>query len=322
MRIGILGAGNIARKMALTLNGMEEATAYAIASRALEKAEKFASDFNMEKGYGSYEALLADPKVDLVYIATPHSHHYQHIKLALNHNKPVLCEKSFTVNAIQAEEVIQLARKKDLLLAEAIWTRYLPMRTMLDDLLSSGIIGKVTSMTANLGYVIHHIPRMADPHLAGGALLDVGVYPINFALMVLGDQVEKIESSVIFTETGVDAQNSIVFMYPENVMAMLHSTQMASTDRRGMLFGDKGYIEVMNINNPEVIRVFDTEHKLIEEITQPPQITGFEYQVLACIEAIRSKSIECPQMPHSEILRVMGLMDTLRAQWELKYPME
>jgi len=322
MRIGILGAGNIARKMALTVNGMNEATAYAIASRSLEKAEKFASDFKMDKAYGSYEALLTDPKVDLVYIATPHSHHYEHIKLALNHNKPVLCEKSFTVNATQAEEVINLAREKKLLLAEAIWTRYLPMRKMLDDVLSSGIIGEVKSLTANLGYVIHHIPRMADPHLAGGALLDVGVYTINFALMVLGDQIEKIDSSVMFTETGVDAQNSIVFEYKGKAMAMLHSSQMASTDRRGMIFGDKGYIEVKNINNPEVIRVFDTEHKLIKEVSQPPQITGFEYQVQACFEAIRSKSVECPQMPHSEILRVMGLMDTLRVQWKMKYPME
>lgn len=322
MKVGIIGAGLIARKMAYTLNQMKEAQAYAIGSRSIEKARAFAQEFAMEKAYGSYEELVQDPQVKLIYIATPHSFHYDHIKLALTHDKAVLCEKAFTANKRQAQEVIELAHERKLLLAEAIWTRYVPMRKILDDVITSGIIGKVHSLTANLGYVIDHVPRLFDPYLAGGALLDVGVYPINFALMVLGHQIERYDSSVTFTETGVDAQNSMTFTYKNGSIAMLHSTQLASTDRRGMIFGNKGYIEVQNINNPQMIRVFDTNYKLIKEIEQPPQITGFEYQVQACIEAIHSKAIECPQQPHAEILRVMTIMDQFRAQWGLRYPFE
>ena len=322
MNIGIIGAGGIARKMAHTINGMQEATVYAIASRTKEKAVAFANDFDIPKAYGSYEEMVQDPKVDLVYVATPHSHHYEHMKLALEHDKPILCEKPFTVNAKEAREILDLAKTRNVMVAQAMWTRYLPMRPMLNEVVASGIIGEVKSLTANLGYVINHIPRMALPELAGGALLDVGVYTINFALMVLGEEIEKIDSSVIFTPTGVDAQNSITLTYPNNVMAMLHSTQMAKTDRRGMIFGTKGYIEVQNINNPEAIRVYDMNNKLIKEIEQPSQITGFEYQVKASIAAINAKSIECPEHPHKEILRIMDIMDTLRAQWGLVYPFE
>ena len=128
MKLGILGAGNIARKMAYTVGEMEHVEAYAVASRDLAKAQAFAKEQNVRKAYGSYEEMVSDPEVDLVYVATPHSHHYQHMMLALEHNKPVLCEKSFTTNARQAEEVIEYGRSKGLLVAEAIWTRYLPMR--------------------------------------------------------------------------------------------------------------------------------------------------------------------------------------------------
>jgi predicted dehydrogenase len=322
MNIGIMGSGGIARKMAETINSIQEAHLYAIASRTDEKAATFAKEFGVEVAYGSYEAMVRDPKVELVYVATPHSHHYEHMKLALEHDKPILCEKSFTVNAKQAREILDISKKRGLLVAEAMWTRYVPMRGMLDEVLASGVIGEVRSLTANLGYVIHHIPRLAKPELAGGALLDVGVYTINFALMVLGEAIEKIDSAVIFTETGVDAQQSITFTYPNNVMALLHSTQMAITDRRGMIYGSKGYIEVENINNPECIRLYDTAYTLIKEIKQPPQITGFEYQVKSCIDAINAQAIECSEHPHKEILRVMDIMDSLRAKWGFTYPFE
>ena len=322
MKVGILGAGGIARKMAKTLNKMDRASAYAIGSRSIEKAQAFAKDFGIGKAYGSYEALLSDPEVQLVYVATPHSHHAQHIELALEHGKPVLCEKAFTVNAKQAKKVIDLAKKKHLLLAEAIWTRYVPMRNMLDEVVQSGIIGEITSLTANLGYAIDTVPRLMDPNLAGGALLDVGVYTINFMSMVLGDDFSSFDASAVMTETGVDGHNSLTFTYPDGKIAILHSSQHAITDRRGMLFGTKGFIEVVNINNPEKIWVFDSEYQLVKEIVQPQQITGFEYQVEACIDAIEAGAMECPQMPHDEILRIMGIMDDVRARWGLKYPNE
>lgn len=315
MRIGIIGAGKIAKKMALTINSMEDASLYAIASRSMEKAEEFAKMFQIEKAYGSYEDMVADDKVDLVYVATPHSHHYEHCKLALEHDKNVLCEKAFTVNEAQAKEIIDLAREKHLLVAEAIWTRYMPMRKMLDDILSSGIIGEPQSLTANLGYAISNVPRLRDPKLAGGALLDLGVYTINFALMAFGSEFSGIDSSAVMLDTGVDAQNSIAFSYKDGRMAVLLSTQMTNTDRRGSIFGTKGFVEVENINNPQSIRVYDAEHKLIKELIQPTQITGFEYEVRSCINAIKNDSIECPEMPHKEILRVMRIMDAVRTKW-------
>jgi predicted dehydrogenase len=301
---------------------MNRAEPYAIASRSLEKAQAFATDFHMERAYGSYEEMVNDDLIDLVYVATPHSHHAEHTRLAVDHGKPVLCEKAFTENAAQAREVLAMAEEREVLVAEAIWTRYLPMRSMLDEVLASGIIGNIHMLTANLGYVINHVPRIADPALAGGALLDVGVYPINFMLMALGSSFERFSTSVQMTERGVDAHNSMTFLYPERRMAVLHSTQFALTDRRGLIYGDKGYVEVENINNPEAIRVYDLDYQLVQELIQPPQITGFEYQVEACIDALEAKEIECPQMPHEEIIRVMQIMDDVRAAWGMKYPNE
>lgn len=322
MKMGILGAGNIGGAMARTIAGMDKVEAYAVGARDLARAEAFAAQYHFTKAFGSYEEMLSDPELELVYVATPHSHHYEHVKLCLEHGKHVLCEKAFTVNAKQAVELFEMAKSKNLLLTEAIWTRYMPMRKTLDEIAASGVIGEITSLTANLGYVVGHLPRMQEPGLAGGALLDLGVYPINFASMVFGDKIREVSSSAVLTESKVDAVNSITLIYEDGKMAQLHSNMMAATDRRGMIYGDKGYIEVQNINNCEGIRVFDTNHKLIAEYETPKQITGYEYEVEACMEAIAKGELECPQMPHKESIRIMELMDSLRAQWGVKYPNE
>lgn len=322
MKIAILGAGKIARKMAYTIGHVEGAEPYAVASRTLEKARTFASEFGFSKAYGSYDEMFADPEVELVYVATPHSHHFLNMVDCLEHGRPVLCEKAFTVNADQARKVFALGRDKGLLVAEAIWTRYLPMRKVLDDVLASGMIGSVTSLTANLGYPLRSVQRLTDPSLAGGALLDVGVYPINFAFMVFGSGYSKVDSTVVKLDTGVDAYESITLTYPDGKMAMIHCSMLASTDRRGMIFGEKGYIEVQNINNCEGIRVFDTEHRLIASYEPPRQINGFEYELEASMEAVRLGDVECPQMPHSETVKVLELTDALRAKWGVRYPME
>ena len=163
MKIGILGAGGIAVTMANTLNGMkqngEDVELYAVAARDAERAASFAKEHGFTKSFGSYEEMLSDAALELIYIATPHSHHYEHVKLCLEHGKHVLCEKAFTANAKQAEEILAMAEQKKLLLTEAIWTRYMPSRKMLDDVVASGVIGKITSLSANLGYVIHTVPR-------------------------------------------------------------------------------------------------------------------------------------------------------------------
>lgn len=326
IHIAILGVGSIAEKMAQTLNGMEgkdkEFCCYGAASRDRERAEAFAAKYGFEKAYGSYEEMAADQAVDLVYLATPHSHHYAHAKLCLENGKHVLCEKAFTVNAPQARELFDMAEKRGLLLTEAIWTRYMPMRRMIDDVLASGIIGTPCTLTANLGYRIFEKERLIRPELAGGALLDVGVYTLNFALMAFGKDFEKIESSVQMAETGVDAQESITLRYRDGRMAVLNATMMGISDRRGVIYGDRGFLEVENINNPQSITVYDGDYREVKRIPCPPQVTGYEYEVESCLKAVREGRTECPEMPHSETIYVMELMDELRRQWGLSYPCE
>lgn len=322
MKIGILGAGGIARVMAETVNGMEEAQCYAVAARDLGRAQKFAEEFGVEKAYGSYEEMLQDPQVELVYIATPHSHHYEHVKLCLEHGKHVLCEKAFTANAAQAEEILKMAEEKGLLLTEAIWTRYMPMRKTIDEVVASGIIGKITSLSANLGYVIEQNERIHAPELAGGALLDLTVYPLNFASMVFGDDIVKVDASCVKIDTGVDGQDNVMLTYRDGKMATLYTTIHAQTDRRGMINGSLGYIEIENINNYESMKVYDLDRKVIASYEAPKQITGYEYEVRAAIRAIREGKTECEEMPHAETIKMMKLMDRIRADFGIVYPFE
>ena len=323
MKVGILGAGNIACKMAEAINGLDDSVeAYAIASRNLEKAEAFAVQWGFQKAYGSYKALIEDPMVDLVYIATPHSHHFEPAKLCVEHGKAALVEKAFTMNAKQAKELLTLAEEKNVLVTEAIWTRYMPSRKMIDDLVASGIIGNVTSLSANLGYANGHLERMKRPELAGGALLDLGVYPINFASMVFGTNVKEISSTCVKTETGVDSQDSITLIYEDGKAAYLYATMLAQSNREGVIHGDKGFIEVQNINNCEEIRVYNLDYELTVRYEIPKQINGYEYEVLACKKALEQGAIECPQMPHRETIRIMELMDGLRTAWGIRFPGE
>lgn len=322
MKMAILGAGSIARTMAATINKMEEVTSYAVASRDFKKAEDFAKEFGFVKSYGSYDEMLSDPEVELVYVATPHSHHYEHVKLCLNHGKHVLCEKAFAINAKQAIEMFNLAEEKKLFLTEAIWTRYLPLRQTIDEIIRSGIIGKVSMLTANLGYVINHVPRLVDPALAGGALLDLGVYPINFALMSFGSDIEKITSTAVITDKGIDSQNSITFVYKDGKMAVLQSTMLSLTDRQGIISGSKGFIIVENINNYKWIKVYDINRKELASYEAPKQITGYEYEVRAAIRSIKEGKLECEEMPHAESIKVMQIMDALRQEWGVIYPGE
>lgn len=324
MKVSILGPGGIARCMATAVQGLKEqgVEAYAVASRNLERAKAFAAEWGFEKAYGSYEEMLEDPEVELVYVSTPHSHHYQYAKMCLEHGKHVLVEKAFTVNAVQAEELIRMSEEKNLLLAEAIWTRYMPSRKMIDDIVESGVIGDVTSLTANLGYPLKHVERLQNPELAGGALLDLGVYPINFALMVFHREVKEVQSTAVISPKGIDWMNSITLTFDDGKMAVLHSNMLALPDREGVINGEKGYIEIQNINNCEEIRVYDENRQVKERYQVPEQINGYEYEVLACKQAILDGKCECPQMPHSEILRVMRMMDQIRESWGMKFPCE
>lgn len=328
-RIGVIGAGGISTKLSSTFRNMKnrgsDIELYAIAARDLARAEAFAAEWGYTKAYGSYEEMLADPMVDMVYIGTPHSHHAEHMKLCIQYGKPILCEKSFTGNARQAEEVLALAREKGVLVAEAIWTRYMPSREIINDLIASGSIGEPKLLTANLGYRIAHKERIAKPELAGGALLDVGVYPINFASMIFGNDVVRMESSVGMTELGVDHTENISLYYRDGKVAHLTATSLAQTDRRGVVYGDKGFLTVDNINNPQILEVYDSSFhggKLVETIRMPEQIDGYEYEVEAFLRAMEKGLLECPEMPHEETLTIMRTMDALRAQWNMKYPFD
>lgn len=319
-KIGIIGAGHIAEKMAATLYGMDGVEAYAVAARQLDKARKFASERGFTKAYGSYEELADDPNVDLIYVATPHSLHYRHVKMCIESGKAVLCEKAFMTNAREAAEVIALSEKKGVFLAEAIWTRYMPFRKTVKDLVDGGAIGRTSLLTAHLGYPVTHKERIMRPELGGGALLDLGVYAINFALMNFGDDIRNISSSCIKSDTGVDLQDSITFEYSDGRMAQLTATACCANDRQGIINGEKGYIILDNINNPLKADIYSSDHILVDTQYAPQQITGFEYQVQACIDAINSGKVETEFMPHSESLKVMEIMDGLRKEWGVVFP--
>ena len=326
--IGILGAGSIARTMARTLRLMnyrgDDVCLYAVASRDQQKAEAFAHQEGAQVAYGSYAAMAADPNVDLVYIATPHSHHAEHIELCLNAGRNVLCEKAFTANAAQAERLLNLAREKKLLLAEAIWTRYQPVRGQISRLIADGVIGEVRGLKAELSYPLTNKARIVKPELAGGALLDVGIYPLTFASMVLGDDIVKTSSSSVLMETGVDLTDSITLWYRSGAVAQILTSAAFLGENTGLVYGTKAYLKIDNINNPNTVEVWAGRHSThpAQILDVEPKLTGYEYEVLACKKAVETGALECPEMPHSEILVMMRQMDALRAQWGVRYPFE
>jgi len=322
LNLGILGTGWIATEMAETLARSGDANLYAVASRELPRARAFAARYGIPKAYGSDAELLADPDVDIVYVASPHSRHAEQMKASLEAGKHILCEKAFTVTAKEAREVLALARQKKLVVAEALWPRYMPMAKTIRDFCGSGKIGRVYAVYCNLGYPVAAVPRLRLPELAGGALLDVGVYTLNFAALVLGDEVTGFTSSAVKNELGVDTQGSVALTYSGGRMATLLYSVLGTTDRMGIIYGEKGYALVGNINNFESLSVYDEDYRLIERVERPPQFTGYEYEVRAVVEAIRSGALECPDMPHKETIRIMELMDGIRHGWGLWYPGE
>lgn len=326
IRFGIIGAGGIAGMMSRTIQLMNKTgddclQLYGVASRSLEKAEAFAREYGVLKAYGSYEALAADPNVDLIYVAVPHSHHCEVVKLCLAHDKPTLVEKAFTANAKQAREVIALAEAKGVLITEAIWTRYQPMRLMLDEVLASGIIGEPRLLCANRGQPLMHVERLVRPELAGGALLDLGVYALNFAEMVFG---RALSVNAVCTKNahGVDISEAYTLTFEGGRIAALYSSAEAALDDDGVIYGTKGYVRIRNINNPESIAVYDPGHRLIQTIPAPTQLTGYEYQLQEVAQALEEGRTECASMPHAETIHIMELMDEIRAQLGVRYPFD
>ena len=322
-KVGILGAGNIASTVAYTLQDLEAFEVYAIASRDIEKAERFAKEHDVAHAYGSYEELIADPEVELIYIATPHSHHAEQAKACIEAGKPVLVEKAFSYDAKTTEEVLKLSEEKGVFCGEAMWIRFMPMYRLLMEYIQKGVIGNVTNVTCSLGYDLRHKERIVKPELAGGALLDLGVYPLNLVSMVYGPVTPMIASTCAKLETGVDAQETLQMNFPNGKTANLFVTLMYKPDNNARIYGDHGYIEIDNINCPETFRIYNADHKLVVETKKPDlQTTGYEFEFISARNAIIVGNIECSEMPHSETLRIMQICDAMRKSWKVSFPMD
>jgi len=322
IRVGILGAGKIAVRMAETAGLVEETQAWAVASRSLEKAEAFAAAHGVSHAYGSYGEMLADPEVDLVYVAVPHSFHYKWTKAALEAGKHVLCEKPFTENAAQARELFALAKEKGLFCGEAMWARFVPGADVLRGLKENGTIGKVCSVQVSFGEDMWGIERIWNPALAGGALLDVGVYAIAFATLVLGDKVAQVQSCLDLSELGVDRQDAILLQMESGEIASLWISCLAKTPVTCTVIGTEGKVFTDNMWDYSDIRVFAPDGTLREKIESPVEINGFEYELRDAVSAIRDGKTEFAKMSHAETLRVMDMMDAIRARAGMVYPDE
>ena len=322
MQVGIIGTGWIAEKAAITLNGLAEVEALAVGSRTQQKADAFAAQWKIPRAYGSYDELIADPDVDLVYVGTPHSHHYDVTRKALLAGKPCLVEKAFMANLRQSREVVSLAREKKVFLAEAIWTRYQPVVAMIRQLLESGRIGTPRLLTATLGYSMGEKPRIMRPDLCGGALLDLGVYALNFVRMFFPADIVSMQSQCVKSKTGMDLTNAISLVLSDGMLCNLQSSAACVGDNIGVIAGTDGNLIIDNINNPQRITVNGPDRTFVETISVPQQITGYEYQFLTCREALLSGRLETEEMPLDETLFVMQLMDSLRQQWGVRYPMD
>lgn len=322
LKFAILTAGNIAGAMARTVSQMkgEGIECYAIAARSLERAKALAYENGFSIAYGSYEALFEDKEVDLVYVASPHSHHYEHAKAALEHGKHVLCEKPMTVNEEQAKELFALAKERGLLLTEATWTRFMPFVPALQEVLKSGVIGDVKTLTCAFGVPVAKKERIAQPELAGGALLDLGIYPLTMAAIALG-QPKEICGVCTKTELGVDAQNSISLSYESGAVACLTSGIHAQLDNCAVLYGTRGKIVIDQFWHAEGFTVFPAEGEP-KTYSFPHDFTGYEYEVRCAAKAIAEGKTECPELPHEETLHILHQMDTLRKAWNITYPFE
>lgn len=339
MKVGIIGAGWIADKMALTLSNLQSSSTvsalqktmgvmdtgeqlekYAIAARNIERARDFAEKMGFQKAYGSYQELVEDNEVELVYIATPHSHHLKHALLAINAGKHVLVEKAFTANTREALELLDAAKRKGVFCMEAVWTRCMPLSHKVSELLKNDAIGQPEVLYASLCYDNEDKERIQRPELCGGALLDLGVYSINFARMYFGNGNSSMHSACVKGKSGVDLSETITMLWNDGRMANLQAGVRCWCNRMGMIAGRKGYIEVQNINCPEKVTLYH-DYKAVETFYPPKeQSTGYEYEVLACMDAIRNGRTESPFMPHSETIEIMQVMDSLRNEWGVKYP--
>ena len=324
IRWGILGTGSIAHKFAQGLEALTDAQLQAVGSRSLETAEAFGAEFSVPNRHASYDALVADGEVDVIYVATPHTSHCENTIRCLVAGKPVLCEKPFALNAGQAELMINTASDRGLFLMEAMWTRFVPALVKAREWLDSGAIGPVRAVFADMGFRARFDPdsRLFNPDLGGGALLDVGVYPVSFASMVLGAQPVEVRAVAHLCGTGVDEDCGVILQYESGALATAHCSVGAQTPVEARIIGEDGWIHVhapFYAATAATLRHSDGK----EEHAQLPLTgNGYNYQAAAVMDCLRAGQLQSPVMPLDESLAIMQLLDRVRAQIGLVYPGE
>jgi predicted dehydrogenase len=323
VRWGILGTGAIARQFVQGLNSVPEAEVLAVGSRSRASAQEFADKRSIPRRHASYDDLASDPDVDVVYIATPHPLHAENATLCLRAGKAVLCEKPFSVNAAEAERVVKLARERGLFIMEGMWTRFFPLMEEVRRLTSEGAIGEVRMLNVDFGFRAGLDPasRLFDPKLGGGALLDVGVYCVSFASMVLG-RPSGFVGLPHLGETGVDEQASVVLEHEGGRLANLSIGIRTTTPQEATIMGTEGYVRIhapwwrpksMTINRPG---------EESETVDAPVSGNGFNYEAAEVMRCLEAGKTESDVMPLDETISVMRTMDRIRATWGLRYPGE
>ncbi|RAM38803.1 Gfo/Idh/MocA family protein [Arthrobacter globiformis] len=320
LRWGILGTGFIAglQTQDLIENGF---TVQAVGSRTLPSSRAFGDNHSIPTAHGSYEALVADPDVDIVYIATPHPFHHANALLALNAGKHVLVEKAFTINAREAQELVALAESKGLVALEAMWSRFLPHMIRLREVIQEGTLGEVRKVVASHKQNLPKDPahRLNDPALGGGALLDLGVYPVSFAFDVLGTP-ESIRASASMTATGVDRQTAAIFEYADGQQAILDCALDTAGNNRAVVIGTEGWIDIESTwYNPTPFTVFDTHGNVLERFEQQVGSRGMQYQAAEMERLVREGVTAGTILPPSESIAIMAAMDEVRRQIGLSY---
>lgn len=318
-RWGILGAGGIAHKFATGLSVLPDAQLIAVGSRTQQNANKFADTFNIPHRHASYEALANDPEVDAIYVATPHPFHKENTILCLNAGKAVLCEKPFAINAAEAQEMIAVARQKGVFLMEAMWSRFLPAVVRAGELIASGAIGEVRMLNADFGFrtSVNEESRLFNLALGGGALLDVGIYPLSIASLLFGTPT-NIASAAHLGETGADEQAAIVLSYAKGQLALLSTAIRTNTAHEALIYGTDGYIRLPDWWHGQQV-ILNTGGK--QQVFDVPHLgNGYGHEAIEVANCVRAGKLESDTMPLDETLAIMQTMDAIRAQWGLKYP--
>lgn len=314
LRWGIISTGGIARTFVDDLQYTDGDIAVAVGSRSIESADSFADDFNIARRYASYEELVKDPDVDVVYIGTPHPMHFENTKLALENGKPVLVEKAFTMTERQATELVELAAARNLFLMEAMWTRCLPHIAVVKELIADGEIGDIVAIEADHGQRFDYDPssRWFNPELGGGALLDLGVYPVSFASMLLGEPATMLRL-IDFALTGVDQQMSIIFGYAGGAQAYLNTTTLSKTPTTATISGTKARIEIDGDFYAPSAFSLKTRDGSVRRFEFPTQGRGLHYEATEVARCLRDGLKESPLMPLAESVSIMRTMEKLLA---------